>query len=152
MIAPVCKPEDKAQIVPIKNLGVKTYDFTNSSRGCLEHYASGISKGRLVYVAESGSTAWKNATVEAAKIDEAEGIRTAVMFAPDRDGDPKTAETYVWAMGNELTMAPRVVKDGFTVDMIVAVDGGDSMNEIHDKGHAIYNKYLAVPPIALNQN
>lgn len=153
---PACKAGDKAKIVKIKDLGVPTFDFTNSSTDCLKHYASGLSHKYLVYVAESDSPAWRNATVEAAKIDKQEGIPVAVAFAKDRDGDPKTAATYVWANGSELAIVPYAVKEGYTVEMIVSVlhntskklhEKEEAVYEIHETGHAIYKKYHnRVPP------
>ena len=138
-----CAPSDKALVKQVKGLGVRVMDFSASSVACLEDFAGKVSKRDMLLVAESGSIAWRGATVEAAKRLQNEGILVAVVYAKDTDDSNKTADTIIWANGVKRDIVPVKIGGQYIIDDIVAAPDV-VINMMYDAGSSIWNEYLKV--------
>ena len=137
-------PEDKAKVTISIDDGIRILDFSNSSRDCLEYFASGASKRSLLLVAESDAASWRNATLDAAKMLKSDGKSVAVVYGNDQDGLDTTATTIAWANGVKRSQASASLKDGFTYSGIVATSD-KVVDYIHQVGSEVWDSYLKVP-------
>ena len=140
----ICLPADKAKIVLTKDSGVKIADFTKSSAGCLQKYANGMSRTQLLLVADGDFQAWRDVNIEAAKQLRQEGKPTNVFFTGVTDGDDQTADTIIWANGVKRSISPLILKEGYSVPMIVHAQN-TYINEVKIDAESTWNKYLKRP-------
>ena len=146
-----CTAEEIKLTKPVSGHGIRVFDFSKAPEHCIDDFAGGTSGTYLTLVAESNSSAFRNATIDAARQLQSEGMRVQVVFGNDMDGLNTTAQTMAWANGVKRRVAPISIGGGFDIDHIDAAPQ-KTIDFIYEVGLDTWNTFLKVPEIAMNND